>query len=412
MRLRSCAGVGSRIGRVGFLACIFGFIGIVAADPGVSSTGASGLWDLKRLYQAPKFEVAGQRDGLEMIYYEGEPFRGKPTRVFAYYGHPKGVAGKVPAMALVHGGGGEAFPQWVQLWVDRGYAALAMDLAGCGPSGAKGERMPDGGPGQSDVFKFRQMNLGLREQWTYHAVAAVIRGVSFLASRPEVDADRIGITGISWGGYLTCIVSGVDGRLKVSVPVYGCGFLNDNSAWVKILGELPADERKSWIKHFDPSRYLSGCRMPMLFVNGTNDFAYPLDSYQKSYRLVHSPRTLCVTVKMPHSHPAGWAPKEIGLFVDQHLKRGTALARFTKVQREGSTINALFSASEPIVKAQLHTTTDQGAWQKREWVSVPLEIVGDRVEGKLPEKRPIVWFVTIQDGRGATVSTEHEVVSE
>jgi len=29
------------------------------------------------------------------------------------------------------------------------------------------------------------------------------------------------VTGISWGGYLTCIVAGIDDRLKAAVPVYG-----------------------------------------------------------------------------------------------------------------------------------------------------------------------------------------------
>ena len=113
-----------------------------------------------------------------------------------------------------------------------------------------------------------------------------------------VDKDRIGITGISWGGYLTCIVAGIDHELKVAVPVYGCGFLAENSAWQQsgIFDRMSPEMRARWIENFDPSRYLAGVRCPVLFVNGTNDGAYPLDSYQKSYQLVTSPRTLCVTV--------------------------------------------------------------------------------------------------------------------
>lgn len=60
--------------------------------------------------------------------------------------------------------------------------------------------------------------------WTYHAVAAILRGHSLLISCAEVDAERIGITGTSWGGYLTCITAGVDSALKAAVPVYGCGY--------------------------------------------------------------------------------------------------------------------------------------------------------------------------------------------
>ena len=51
--------------------------------------------------------------------------------------------------------------------------------------------------------------------------------------------------------------------------------------------------------------------MPILWVNGTNDFAYPMDSWQKSYRLPASPRTLCLRIRMPHGHgPVGENPEE------------------------------------------------------------------------------------------------------
>src|SRR5438270_13201300 len=104
-----------------------------------------------------------------------------------------------------------------------------MELAGRGPQG----RLTVGGPDQDDKTKFRDFTQAEANQmWTYHAVAAVIRGCSLLAARTEVDPNRIGITGISWGGYLTCIVAGLDDRLKVAVPVYGCGFLHQNSFWL------------------------------------------------------------------------------------------------------------------------------------------------------------------------------------
>jgi hypothetical protein len=36
---------------------------------------------------------------------------------------------KVPGIVLLHGGGGTAFESWVKLWVDRGYAAIAIDTS-------------------------------------------------------------------------------------------------------------------------------------------------------------------------------------------------------------------------------------------------------------------------------------------
>jgi dienelactone hydrolase len=102
-------------------------------------------------------------------------------------------------MRLMHGGGGTAFKEWAERWAKRGYVALAMDLAGHGP-GRK--RLPDGSPDQDPKSRFEAGAVG--DRWSYHAVANVIRGVSLLVGPPEVDAGRVGITGIpSALGYLT-----------------------------------------------------------------------------------------------------------------------------------------------------------------------------------------------------------------
>lgn len=364
----------------------------------------AGPWDLTALRQPPKFEFVERGAVVSSLSYEGEPYQGKPTRVFAYYAHPEKVEGKLPAMVLAHGGGGKAFKEWAQLWAERGYAALAMDLAG---QGADGKRLPDGGPPQDDGAKFRAEQL--KDFWSYHAVAAVIRGASLLMSMPEVDPHRVGITGISWGGYLTCIVAGLDDRLKVAVPVYGCGFIHENSVWIPTFQKMTDEKRQQWVENFEPSRYLAQCKMPMLFVNGTNDFAYPLDSYQKSYRLVKN-RALCVTVNMPHGHQAGWAPVEIGLFVDQHLRNGAPLPRIVSSHRNGNHVEVKFHPTTPIERAALRFTTDGGAWQQRRWQTVELKVEDATAKAELPAGRPLVYFVTLTDNRKATVSTEHEVV--
>src|SRR5690606_6700608 len=131
-------------------------------------------------------------------------------------------------------------------------------LAGNGPDG----RLPEGGPDQSDAVKFRNFTAAeTHDMWTYHAVAAVVRGHSLLRSLPEVDKNRIGITGISWGGYLTCIVAGIDTRFKVAVPVYGCGFLGENSVWKDgSLAAMTPEARELWLREFDPSEYVGAVR--------------------------------------------------------------------------------------------------------------------------------------------------------
>jgi dienelactone hydrolase len=362
----------------------------------------AGPWDLTTLRKAPA-ATWGQSNGLvREVYYAGEPFQGKATRVFAYYGCPEGK-GPFPAVVLLHGGGGTAFPEWARQWAARGYASLAMDLSGNGPAG----RLPDGGPMESDDVIFRDFtDTEAREMWTYHAVAAAMRGASLLASRPEVDARRMAITGISWGGYLTCIVAGLDERFKAAVPVYGCGFIHENSHWVQPrFMNMSGDQRKRWVTNFDPSRYLGRVKCPMLFVNGTCDFAYPLDSYQKSYSLVRSPVTLAVQINRPHGHHFNF--KEVDAFIDSHLTDGKPLPKLGAMKIAGSTVSATVTTAPSVTKAELNYTTDSGPWQQRVWKSAPAEMKGNTVSAQLPNERPLVYYLVVTDERGLTVSTPH-----
>ncbi len=365
-----------------------------------------GPWDVKALKAAVVKPTWGETVGKSReVYYPGELLAGKPTRVFAYYSKPAGD-GPFPAVLLVHGGGGKAFREWAEHWSKRGYCALAMDLAGSGPKG----RLADGGPDQSDDIKFRDFTAKTsRDMWTYHAVAAVFRGHSLLASLPEVDRSRVAVTGISWGGYLTCIVAGLDDRLKAAVPVYGCGFLHESSVWKPRMDEMPAAHRERWVKAFDPSRYLPGVKCPILFLNGTNDFAYPLDSYQKCFDLVTGPRTLSVRVRLPHGHI--WTFGEVDAFIDSHLKKGDPLPTLGKLTREGNKASATLEMKGKAKAAHLHYASANGPWQKREWKSIPAEVAEGRITAKLPSARPLVYYLAVTDGRGLEVSTTHEVLT-
>lgn len=379
-----------------------------------SSTSAAesqpGPWDMEELSKAPA-ATWGEKQGLvQEVYFEGEPLKGKPTRVFAYVGRPAEGEGPFPGMVLVHGGGGRAFAEWARLWAERGYVAIAMDLAGCGPDG---ERLPDGGPGQGHDQKFAEFtDETFDKMWTYHAVAAAIRAHSLLRSLPEVDRERTGLTGISWGGYLTCIIAGVDRRFKVAVPVYGCGFLDHNSCWVPIFEKMEPEQRRRWVRYFDPSQYLPHVQCPILFVNGTNDFAYPLDSYQKSYRAVPGRADVRIEVRMPHGHKAGWAPQEIGLYVDSILRDGAPLPHLGELKIEGNVVSASFDATAPVVAGHLHFTTDTGNFKQRKWQSVEATIGDNQVRATLPEDRPLMYYLSVTDQRGAMTSTEHAELPE
>ena len=371
------------------------------------------LLDLSEHAQPPATFPAEKitAEGVKSFFFEGAPYQGKPTWVFAYYGVPEVKPGeKVPAMVLIHGGGGTAFDRWVKVWTARGYAAIAMDTCGCVPVGTYGnwQRHEHGGPPGWDA-SFGQLDAPTQDQWTWHAVTAVVRAHSLIRSFPEVDADRIGVTGISWGGYLTSVVSGVDSRFQLAVPVYGCGFLGENSAWLGSFEKLGPDKAKMWLRQWDPSGYLPQAKMPILWVNGTNDFAYPMDSWQKSYRLPKSDRTLCLRIRMPHGHgPAGENPEEIHIFANQHLRGGQPLPRITGQGQSATEAWATFQSQVPVTKAELSFTRDTGRWQDRKWDQIPAEIdsAKGRVSAAIPDDAK-VFYLNLFDDRSCAVSTEH-----
>ncbi|HEY5912601.1 MAG TPA: acetylxylan esterase [Verrucomicrobiae bacterium] len=394
-----------------FLAALPLFIGLACPRESLSQTnGSASPWDMTTLSVAPKWTVLERpkADGLKAISYPGLHFRGKPTRVFAWLGVPKVAAGeKVPAMVLIHGGGGTAFDEWVRLWVERGYAAIAMDTCGQVPVGNYGGWFHDDQGGPPGWGGLDQIKWPREDQWTCHAVADVILAHSLIRSLPEVDLERTGVTGVSWGGYLTCIVAGVDRRFKLAVPVYGCGFYRD-TIFAGELAKISAEDAERWMAWWDPSVYLGNAEMPMLWVTGSNDFAYTLNALQSSYRLPKGPRQLCIRLRMPHAHGGpGEKPEEIRVFADSILKGGVALPAITASGRDRTNIWATYAAKVPVVKAELNFTKDTGRWQDRKWESIPASLTDSRATAALPEGTR-VYYLNLFDERGCAVSTEHE----
>ena len=389
-----------------------------------------GPWDLDALKtNVPAMTWVQQGKPVHALTYAGEVYQGHPTQVFAFYASPVTVgdvpaaAGKIfPGVVLVHGGGGTAFADWAFLWAKRGYAAIAMDLAGSRPpdpvfdtktgapvghqSDAKVRtRLPDGGPQQGSTEKFSTIGGDKHDQWPFHAVASVMRAHTLLRSFKEVQAEHTALTGISWGGYTTCLVASLDDRFKAAVPVYGCGFLHEGESVQKPMIDALGERRDLWVKTYDPGSLLPRCHVPIFFVNGSNDVHYVLDSYMKSFNVVPGEKQMRIELNMRHGHPPGWAPKEIGLFIDSKCRAGSPLPVPGVPVIKGGRIQAAVQSTTALKSAVLYYTSETGLRSARKWVTVPAAVEGRTITAPAPPKEANTWFLTVTDERDAMVST-------
>jgi len=99
------------------------------------------------------------------------------------------------------------------------------------------------------------------------------RSMDYLETRPEIDRNKVGFYGISWGGALGAILPAIENRLKVSVLALG-GF------WL-----APA------LPEVDQLNFAPRVTIPTLMLNGRYDFFFPVETSQlPMFRLLGTPK--------------------------------------------------------------------------------------------------------------------------
>ena len=327
------------------------------------------------------------------------------TRVFAWVGLPDGASASrpVPGMVLIHGGGGTAFSRWVRYWNARGYAAIAMDTCGAMPEadGARGMAHPrhawGGAPGWGAFGD--QMELPPEKQWFTHAVSAVIFGHDLLRAMPEVDAERIGVTGVSWGGVLTILAAGVDPRFRAACPVYACGFLYEENPWIeKETRHATASAIDWWRRHasasavawwqneWDPANFVPAIGCPILWYASTNDetIFYP-KSWQRTTELANqSERSL--VVRLHHAHGRfSEEQHEIDAFFDEYLADGRERVKLTDTRLEDGRLTVRWRGERPRAALLAFTLEKNYGWFFKEWLELPAEVGDGVLSAELPD---------------------------
>jgi dienelactone hydrolase len=129
---------------------------------------------------------------------------------------PENLQGKVPAVLNVmghHGATGKSEPFQQKMCINealRGMVALNLEFLGMGELFDK--ENAHGYGGHLDL-------VGANEVGLFYL--AMRRGLDYLWVHPNVDQKRIAVTGLSGGGWQTIMLSSLDERVNISIPVAG-----------------------------------------------------------------------------------------------------------------------------------------------------------------------------------------------
>ncbi|WPJ96198.1 acetylxylan esterase [Coraliomargarita algicola] len=355
----------------------------------------SELTDTPKMWLAEGFDST---DDLAAVYFDALDWKGQATKVFAWLGFPKERKEKMPAIVLVHGGGGTAFKEWVELWNARGYVAISIGVEGQTSRRAGKGWAPHEWAGPQRQGIYGDSSEALTDQWMYHAVADTILAHSLLRSLPEVDTDQVGIMGISWGGVITSTVIGIDARFVFAIPTYGCGGLaTAANQYGRALGN-----NQVYQQVWDPILRLNQASMPTLWYSWPGDQHFPLDIQAANYAATPGPYMVSLVPNMGHSHNAAWDRPESYAFADSVTREGGMWCRQVKSSLRKDTCRATFRSSKPLDAAVLVSTVDGGVTGDRQWVETPLARPEPRgvnwiVQAEVPEGST-AWFINVKSG--------------
>jgi len=241
------------------------------------------------------------------------------------YYRPKGASpsAKVPAVVFVHGGPGgqtmRGYSAQIQYLVNHGYAVLGINNRGSSGYG-------------KTFFRADDRKHGMEPLWD------CVEAKTWLASQGDIDPERIGIMGGSYGGYMTLAALAFRPEaFKVGIDIFGV------SNWVRTLESIPPyweaqrkalyDEIGDPVKDKDflvatsPLFHAHHIRKPLMVIQGAND---PRVIKAESDEVVEAVRKNKVEVEyvvfddeghgFSKKKNAAVANAKILAFLDKHLK--------------------------------------------------------------------------------------------
>ena len=383
---------------------------------GKGPQGLAELWDgYDPRKEALEAEVTKEweQDGIvcRVVRYRIGTFKGQPATMAGFYAFPKGAKG-LPAILQIHGGGQSASLSAVTTYAKLGYAALSLNWGGNKMSLANGQ-VYDGPntdwgaldathPPQRnkanhfalgsppDAFTLDAVDSVRNDNWFIVCLSAR-RGLTFLERQPEVDSAKLGVTGHSMGGRLTTMVTGIDARVKASVP--SCGGSGDFDGDVTKVPGVTATKRSARdLATIAENPYIARIKVPTLWFSPTNDFHAHQDNFTYTWRKVPDELLgLALSPHFNHRH-ADDASLTATLWFEQHLKGKFTLPHSPRLAWERAADgNVAFTIqadqSRPVKEVRLYASTDAHTLT-RFWRTIPVVAQGKAWRGSVAVRDP------------------------
>lgn len=182
---------------------------------------------------------------------------------------------RYPAVVVIHGGPysfryANSFDSLLQLLASNGYLVLAPNFRASGGYGQKfqGRKRADWGGGDYDD---------------------IMTGVDEIVKLGLADPERLGVTGWSYGGYMTAWIVTHTDRFKAAVE--GAGAVNlpsfygqsDIKAYRKFEFTGEPWEKPEIYRKLSPLSYVKNVKTPVLLVHGELDERVPMPQAQEMY---------------------------------------------------------------------------------------------------------------------------------
>ncbi|UGQ48485.1 alpha/beta hydrolase family protein [Massilia endophytica] len=353
---------------------------------------------------------------VQHVVFRSLEVNGVPNEVHAVLAAPRGN-GPYPALLILHHGRSAAQGAMAEEWARRGYVAITPDLPGIAD--------PKLAARSGGVWTTRPYGA---DRWTvaptianstiYQSLAAGIGAVRLLQAMKNVDTQRIGIIGASWGAYATTVLAGaLGGEIRAAYSVWGGGYFED-TVFANDLARLSAPDRERWQAALGAEQFIPGIRARFFIAGATNDRAFFLPSIVRTFEAIRAPKGIVFGPNADHDaggYPGGpaadernWTAQEVTFFEHALKDRGSPLPEVKIASVGAQSAELEVHAELGIRELALYTSEDAASWQKRNWKKAEGRIRplgGKRFKVDLGDLAPGHWFVIATDVRGVSGSS-------